>query len=237
MQRKMSITQTYYLAHTARGKLATAAAQSDHNLRLLVGHANLLDALTIELQDAENSQQVTFNQTTKGSPKQGAQPQIAWSSSIMEESEDMANYEAEPDSDDDENDFFKSAEHIVKLVGGSLSGFDDPTANFMLPPSIDEEEETDEDEEDITDLSLIRVPSHSDQVPELIMDASDESDDDSVASPPPSPANMHAQDTITMDFGFNYANKQQTIEPTAHFQGDDGFYTSQQGLSPMIAVC
>lgn len=51
----MSITQTYYLAHTARGKLSHEAAQADHNLRLLVGHANLLDSLMLELAEASGN--------------------------------------------------------------------------------------------------------------------------------------------------------------------------------------
>ena len=34
---KMSVTQTFYLAHKARGKLSSEASRSDHNLRLLVG--------------------------------------------------------------------------------------------------------------------------------------------------------------------------------------------------------
>lgn len=49
----MSVTQTYYLAHTAWGKLSSGAARADHNLRLLVGHANLLDSLMVEPAEAE----------------------------------------------------------------------------------------------------------------------------------------------------------------------------------------
>ena len=52
----MSITQTYYLSHKARAKLSREAAQPDHDLRLLVGHANLLDSLMLELAEAEQEQ-------------------------------------------------------------------------------------------------------------------------------------------------------------------------------------
>ena len=37
----MSITQTFYLAHKARGKLSSEASRQDHNLRLLVGKSDI----------------------------------------------------------------------------------------------------------------------------------------------------------------------------------------------------
>ena len=39
-KQKMSLTQTYYIASSARGKLGREASKGDHNLRRLVGHAN-----------------------------------------------------------------------------------------------------------------------------------------------------------------------------------------------------
>src|ERR1700733_3561749 len=66
-KKTMSITQTYYLAHKARAKLAFEAGRSDHNLRLLVGHANLLDSLMLELADAEREQESWFNQSVRAS--------------------------------------------------------------------------------------------------------------------------------------------------------------------------
>ena len=39
----MSLKQVYRIASVARGKLGGAADQPEHNLRLLVGHANFLD--------------------------------------------------------------------------------------------------------------------------------------------------------------------------------------------------
>ncbi|RMD44622.1 hypothetical protein DV735_g543, partial [Chaetothyriales sp. CBS 134920] len=60
---KMSITQTYYLAHSARGKLSKEAARPDHDLRLLVGHANMLDSLMLDLANAEQEQERWFNKS------------------------------------------------------------------------------------------------------------------------------------------------------------------------------
>lgn len=57
-KKSMSVTQIYYLAHKARAKFSREAAQPDHDLRLLVGHANMLDSLMIELAEhwkAENT--------------------------------------------------------------------------------------------------------------------------------------------------------------------------------------
>ncbi|KAK3933680.1 hypothetical protein QBC46DRAFT_230105, partial [Diplogelasinospora grovesii] len=60
---KMSVTQTYSLAHKARAKLSSEAARSNHNLRLLVGHANLLDSLMLKLADTERQQESWFDQS------------------------------------------------------------------------------------------------------------------------------------------------------------------------------
>lgn len=60
----MSVTQTFFLAHTARAKLSREASRGDHNLRLLVGHANMLDTLMLDLADAERQQERWFNQSS-----------------------------------------------------------------------------------------------------------------------------------------------------------------------------
>jgi len=39
----------YKLAQTARTKLCLEGSRSDHNLRRILGHANMLDSLTVEL--------------------------------------------------------------------------------------------------------------------------------------------------------------------------------------------
>ena len=49
----MSITQSYCLALSARGKLVHEAARPDLKLRLLVGHANMLDQIMLDLTDKE----------------------------------------------------------------------------------------------------------------------------------------------------------------------------------------
>src|ERR1700759_4741980 len=65
-KQKMSITQTYFLAHSARGKLSKEAARADPDLRLLVGHANILDSLMLDLANAEQEQERWFNKSVSG---------------------------------------------------------------------------------------------------------------------------------------------------------------------------
>lgn len=62
----MSISQAYYLAFKARAKLSSEAARPSHNLRLIVGHANLLDLLMLKLAGGEAS---SFSQSIRGDIK------------------------------------------------------------------------------------------------------------------------------------------------------------------------
>jgi len=62
----ISFRYTYLLAHSVRGKLSTEAARADHDLRLVVGHANILDSLMISLANAEQEQERCFNKPLFG---------------------------------------------------------------------------------------------------------------------------------------------------------------------------
>lgn len=48
------MVQAYFIASTARKKLNTEAAQPDLHLRILVGHANMLDTIMKYTIDNEN---------------------------------------------------------------------------------------------------------------------------------------------------------------------------------------
>lgn len=69
----MSITQAYLIAHTAWSKLSVEASRPDHHLRLIVGHANLLDSLMVELAGAEQEQEQWFNFSVCGARAAEAQ--------------------------------------------------------------------------------------------------------------------------------------------------------------------
>lgn len=98
----MSITQTYFLAHSARGKLSKEASRPDHDLRLLVGHANMLDSLMIDLANAEQEQERWFNQTVSGATVEEDHEEEDDESSPEDLAMDESEWESEKVKEDDE---------------------------------------------------------------------------------------------------------------------------------------
>ncbi|SPQ26009.1 430f1f8a-dc69-46e2-b89d-129eaae54845 [Thermothielavioides terrestris] len=194
----MSIAQTYFLAHKARAKLSSEAARPDHNLRLLVGHANLLDSLMLELADAEREQESWFNQSVRGASRSTSEERhIQWADTIAEEPEhDWQAEDAESDSDssssdsDSDSDFDDDEEDVEMADAVSLRRIPSHT---MLPHKAaygyrDEEEDYDMDdsEEDYAQLALHRSPSHSaSSSPPELDDDSDSTEDESMPPSPP----------------------------------------------------
>jgi hypothetical protein len=89
IKNNMSITQTYYLAHKVRAKLSYEAARPDHDLHLLVGHANLLDSLMLELADAERQQERWFNQSVSGAASDEATARNGqWLDSMVQQAQE-----------------------------------------------------------------------------------------------------------------------------------------------------
>ena len=128
----MSITQTYYLAHTARKKLTREASRADHDLRLLVGHANLLDSLMLDLADAEQEQERWFNQTVSGASKSSPSPSspadakhIQWAEALVEDPEEDWDPEDVSDADsdlfDDDVSDFDDSDDADELVEEELA--------------------------------------------------------------------------------------------------------------------
>lgn len=177
IKKNMSITQTYYLAHKARAKLSREAAQPDHDLRLLVGHANLLDSLMLELADAEREQERWFNQSVRGASNT-KERHVQWA--------DQAVAEEEYDSDDD-----------IEMSDNNVTIRPQPI-KAASPRLIDDDDmEEDDLEEDYAQLELVRTHSHSNSPPELVEeDFSESSDDESMPPSPPQPAleNFDAKD-------------------------------------------
>ena len=238
----MSLTQTYYLAHTARGKLSKEAARGDHNLRLLVGHANLLDGLMLDLAHAEQEQESWFNQSVKSNTKAAEERKhIQWADTIPEDVEEAVEeefYAASSDSDSDSDD-----EEEMGMVQPM------PTRKVPLPQvtiaatEVDEDEEM-EDEDFEDDLILTRTSSN--HPPELLHEDSDsESEDDSM--PPSPPTNEMPLDAFS-------EKQRQAIATTSFYQSipdkadspsrapetqqasffDEGHYLSQ-GLTAIAA--
>jgi hypothetical protein len=174
-KQKMSLTQTYYIAASARSKLGKEACRADHNLRLLVGHANLLDSLMVELQDAERQQEQWFNQTMAKASKAEEPRHIQWADSIAEEEEDD---DSESDSESENEDDFDMIP-LPRRIAQS------PVQISTMEVDEDEDDEDDfyDDMEDDSELALTRVPSQLQSPPELTYE--EESDDESPPTSPP----------------------------------------------------
>ncbi|KAF4631102.1 hypothetical protein G7Y89_g7024 [Cudoniella acicularis] len=177
----MSVTQTYYLAHTARGKLSSEAARADHNLRLLVGHANLLDSLMVELAEAEQEQESWFNQSVKKATKTEEPRHIQWADTIVEDPEE--DWQAEDaDSSDSEYD----SDEDMEMEGQMMALQRTQSRPIVAAVEVDEEDFEDDGEEDYASLQLQLTPSHSASPPELDHDSDDSSEDESMPPSPPS---------------------------------------------------
>ena len=168
----MSLTQTYYLAHTARSKLSKEAARADHDLRLLVGHANLLDGLMIDLVDAEREQESWFNQSVRGASQE--EPKHTQSEPTITEDYEEDSEDSGSEADDEEE--------VAQTLASLRQAATQPSMH------MDEDEEAiDDDEEDYEHLQLTRTASHS-SPPELLLESDSDSDDDSMPPSPPAPA-------------------------------------------------
>ncbi|KAL6867944.1 hypothetical protein J3F83DRAFT_738597 [Trichoderma novae-zelandiae] len=218
-KKSMSITQTYYLAHKARAKLSREAAQPDHDLRLLVGHANLLDSLMLELAEAEREQERWFNQSvrnTKATAAANNSRHIQWADRIEEEAVDE-EYDSDSSSEsDDESDF-----DDLDMTNARATVVSAPAVKV-----VEDEIMGDDDlEEDYAQLELVRTPSHSNSPPELIDHDSESSDDEAM---PPSPA----------DAELPLPAKTEEESEESYYQEED-FYLGQRtpaGLVSAISV-
>jgi len=171
-KQKMSLTQTYYIAASARSKLGKEACRPDHDLRLLVGHANLLDSLMLELADAEKKQEEWFNNTVRKAAKSDEPRHIQWVDTIAESPEDEEDSDSESEYDEDgDYDMIAPPRRLAQA----------PVQITTTEVDDDDEEDFYDDLEDDADLALTRVSSQS--PPELIVD--DESDDESTPTTPP----------------------------------------------------
>jgi hypothetical protein len=212
----MSITQTYYLAHTARSKLTKEAARADHDLRLLVGHANLLDSLMLELADAEQEQERWFNQTVSGATKaaeEKSSKHIQWAEALVEDPEEDWDPEDASDLDSDSDDSCSDYDEDEFIVDSATVT---PIRRATSPVAIITEQEVDEDDTDSDDdydgenetLTLTRSNSRQ-SPPELSSDEDEEeSEDDSMPPSPEAPTFDAFNEKESQDVTSLFDNKQ-----------------------------
>lgn len=221
LKKNMSITQTYYLAHKARGKLSREAAQADHDLRLLVGHANLLDNLMLELADAEREQERWFNQSVRQStPTKERHVQFAETTISEEDEEDDEIYDSDSSDDDFEDDVVMTP--ALPTVAGKPGAAAAP--KISAHEMHDDEVMEDDLEEDYAQLGLVRTNSHSNtSPPPELVDESDSSEDESM---PPSP-----QEAM---LDLPESKKEESL-----FEDDEEYYLSERtpmGVASAISV-
>ena len=206
---KMSIHQTYVLAHQARNKLTIEASRPAHNLRLLVGHANMLDSLMLDLADAEKEQERWLHQTVsradESSKEASGKRSIQWVDTIIPEEEAEQDttmdspFDTTTDSDSDisdgDSDYDEECDDEIMSIG-----YASPARRATTPPAeitittaeVDIEQDSDEDvEEELEDedsgdgaLALVRVRSHSHSPPELLHEDFDTSESEDEGMPP-----------------------------------------------------
>ncbi|KAF1959589.1 hypothetical protein CC80DRAFT_489711 [Byssothecium circinans] len=178
-KQKMSLTQTYYIASSARSKLGREASRADHNLRLLVGHANLLDSLMIELQDAERQQEAWFHNTVAKASKAEEYRHVQWEDRIEEEDDDSSS---ESDSDSESDYYDEDGDFDMVAIPRRLVQAPVQITTTEIDMNKDEEDQEYDDEDD-AGLALTRVSSQQ-SPPELVHD--EDSDDESPPVSPPS---------------------------------------------------
>ncbi|KAH9834330.1 Protein Ecm13-like [Teratosphaeria destructans] len=227
----MSLTQTYYVASTARSKLGREASKADHNLRLLVGHANMLDQLMAELADAEMEQEAWFNLSVKKANKSEELQHIQWIDTVQEEEMEVdEDAESDDGSEYDDTEMFSIPLRKIKSPPVTVSSMEIPEED---EDEEDEDEDTIYDEDDDEDMpNLTRVTSHH-SPPELTHDSDSDSEDEPT---PPSP------ESTTMDFS---EKQRRTIPTTAFYNArpsqpgleDYIMQRAHQPQAPLIAAC
>jgi hypothetical protein len=234
-RQRMTVTQTYRLAHTARGKLSTEASRGEYDLRVLVGHANMLDNIMIELAEAEKEQEVTYQtNSVRFAPVTISAEELE----IPEESDSDSEEDEDDDPYEDSKDYSDYEDEVghVEIVSKRTS----PRSSMVaLAEDLIMEDEKDDEYEDFdydnADLGLVRtqsrteLPHHEHGVPELVHD-SDDSDDESSTSPPLSPGYASI---IVKDF----AVKAQSSPATpADALNENGFWIPERQQA-MVAAC
>jgi hypothetical protein len=199
----MSINQKYYLAHTARKKFTREASRADYDLRLLVGHANLLDSLMYSLANAEREQECRFiNGVTKVSAYSLHQ-HIQWASTVVKEPEE--DWDAEDASDlDSESSDSDDSEFVINTPPTQRRP-PPPAANFqedLLEEEEEDDDNTDSDSEyndagNLDELNLTRSPPRK-SPPELLVNSVRESEDEATPPSPPQPT-LEAFDEKKLD--------------------------------------
>jgi len=173
-KQSLNLAQTAYLAHTTRRKLSTAASRADHDLRVLVGHANFLDSLLLELAEAHKDQERgpapspaadVFAPRRVEEPKRRAK--VADSAVVKKPVDDWEVWESEESESDGSEDSDSGDEKgengtaTMTAKGWVMRpGLARSDAPAVVAREVGEDDD-DDDDYDYGDLALVRTLSHS----------------------------------------------------------------------------
>ncbi|KAK9451137.1 uncharacterized protein V1518DRAFT_412623 [Limtongia smithiae] len=143
---RLSFAESYRLANTARSKLSRAARKSDHDLRVLVSHANLLDNVMAYLSSAD-------------APRRRAPAAYPARVSVLYDDDDdddevVEEYEVDSDSDSESSEDDSDDEEDIVV--------DSRNYTHMPPPSYQslgedaEEDNSDDDSDELRHLNDLR---------------------------------------------------------------------------------
>ena len=233
-KQKMTVKQTYYLAHVARAKLSKEAAKSDHDLRLLVGHANLLDGLMLDLAEVEREQENWFNQTVKGASSNSNDRHVQWAGESLPAVTEDYEEDSDDSSDSDDDEAETTLATVRQAMRPSSITVSKPTAVASTTAIVDDEDDDDDDmaedfEVSAPELRLRRTPSHS-SPPELMEESESESESESDSDMPPSPppaAEIEVFSEKQRRDAFTSSKPQVQQGPQEAFY-EDGFYLPQR---------
>ncbi|KAI0851659.1 hypothetical protein F5Y00DRAFT_214695 [Daldinia vernicosa] len=236
-KKTMSVTQTYFLAHKARAKLSNEAARPDHNLRLLVGHANLLDSLMLDLAEAEREQESWFNQSVRGATPKAEERHVQWADNVAAE-DDWEADSSDSDSDSDEEDEDEDVEMADALPLVRIA------SHTVLPPAspqlhlVFEDENYEDDDEDYGALSLTRSPSHLITSPPELEHDSDSSEDEAMPPSPPAASiptfsEKQRESTVTTEY---LDSRQEDEEDNKSDFYSEGYYLPPRNTARIVST-
>lgn len=160
----MSMAETYFLASQARTKLTREARRNDHNLRVLVSHANLLDNLMDALTKKRTAGVATAPATTYSRPI-----------SMIEEEDEADEEEYSDEEYSDEDDF--DDEEDVKFEAVQTSVTPNLHAHEIQVTEISDSDSESDDDDQETSYTISSVTS-SEGVPSLSYSSEEESEDE-----------------------------------------------------------
>lgn len=239
----MAYTHTFQLAQRARGKLQREASQHDHNLRLLVGHANLLDSLMVSLAEAEREQEQWFNEVVRGSiaaEDEEEADEEEQSGDWLEQSHEghgwlAADYYSDSESDEDSDSEADSDEEMEEVEYSMPRLTRKPShrsipSHFHTTIGVSEVDDYDEDfENEDTMYSLTRTSSHG-SPPQLVADLTDDEDEECA---PPSPPQLSLPFTPVK--GKERITTTSLFDDAAHLSHHEAFLLGIHTPSSMIS--